>query len=221
MADTGLAIVAVIKLKRSMRPLIKIGFSFVAVIVLVSIFAGKSFVLDLMRRHGSALVFTGLVDIKRTSSSFMDYTDSGHVRQSLVVTKYFLANSRDFWGGGLNRRNENYMFIEGQSSGGVHSSFASIWQFFGLPGVVYYIFLVIIVLRVLYDSLRNNLLGSFENYFCLTLAIYFVARFITGWFAGDYFFMYLQLGLQYVLLFPIFKVYRQYILNGKAYWPRT
>lgn len=159
---------------------------------------------DLYYRYTSALLFTGIVDESNYSEA--SYSDSGHLEQSVSTTKFFLQNSSRFWGGGINRRNEEYLQLEGQSKGGVHSNLASLWQYFGIPGVLYIIILFFFFIYNVFTLAKYKFRDAFFPNLYLGISEYFIIRIIVGWFSGDFFFMYSQIVLQYVLLLTLSKL---------------
>jgi len=173
---------------------------------LISFFISSKTGSDLFKRYSSALMFTGLVDIENAGENGA-YSDSGHLNQSLLVTEYFFNNYQRFWGGGINRRDENYLFIEGQSKGGVHSNIVSMWQYFGIPGVFYFIYLFIYNFIYFIKSFKKRKMDTILQYICFTISLYFIIRFIVGWFSGDFFFMYYRIAFQIFILIIIFRFF--------------
>jgi len=161
---------------------------------------------ELILRYGSAIEFTGLIYLPDNIRS-SEYSDSGHLEQSLKTTQFFLENSDLFWGGGLNRRNENYLQIEGQSYGGVHNNIVAMWQYFGMPGVFYYLFLFIYFLYFFFRTIKDRNKLSLYRYLIMAVSLYFIIRAITGWFSGDFIFLTFQNVFQIVFLVSITKLY--------------
>ena len=120
---------------------------------------------DLYWRFSSAIQFTGVVTVPSTGS-MAQYSDNGHLRQSLLTTAYLLNHGNLFWGGGLNRRDENYLFIYGQSQGGVHNNFVSMWQYFGIPGEIFLFFLIFYFLKIFISAYNST-----ENFFNFIVGI--------------------------------------------------
>jgi hypothetical protein len=159
---------------------------------------------DLYLRYTSALVFTGYIE--NNTHVGPEYTDSGHYRQSTKVTDYLVKNLNAFWGGGINRRNEGYLNIEGQSKGGVHNNLVSMWQYFGIPGILYFAFLFLFVIFHFTAIIKNKNKINSNKFLLLSISNYFIIRFIAGWFSGDFFYMYYQICFQYIILFSAYKL---------------
>lgn len=205
LVDILLMVISVFVLRRKIRQLLPIFGVSAVVFILLFMIAGKPFFSDLMFRYQATLKFTGLFDIAERGI-YDDYTDSGHIRQSVLVTQYFFQNLTNFWGGGLNRRGENYLYISGQSEGGVHNNIVSLWQFFGIPGVLYLISLSLFFVYLLARLIAHRKTIGIEYFLCLTVAVFFLVRFVVGWFSGDYFYLLLQLALQYIFLISVVKL---------------
>ncbi len=182
--------------------LFAISIIFMTMALLFNTTIGK----DIYLRLGSALAFTGYVAIENNSND-PEYSDSGHFEQSKNVSEFLIKNLSDFWGGGINRRNENYLLIEGQSKGGVHNNIASLWQYFGIPGLLYFLWLSIFVISYYIKILSRHKQINFNRFMILAISNYFIIRFIAGWFSGDFFYMYYQICFQYIILFSFYKLY--------------
>jgi hypothetical protein len=186
-------------------------YFFITIVVFVFVFfAGSVFLKtevgkDIFLRYSSALLFTGYVEIDNSQEP--EYTDSGHFIQSKTVTEFLFKNAHNFWGGGINRRNENYLMIKGQSSGGVHNNIVSLWQYFGVPGLIYFVWLTVFVLFYYFRSLTTKNRINFNRFIILSISNYFIIRFIAGWFSGDFFYMYYQICFQYIILISFFRLF--------------
>lgn len=156
---------------------------------------------SIANRMLAAVEFTGLFESYKQNDY---YSDSGHFNQSYLVTQYLLENYSSFWGGGINRRNEDYLYIHGQSEGGVHCNVVSMWQYFGVPGLIFIFFLFFFFVYQFIKNLRRDRGRTFKTFLLTGLSLYFIVRMIAGWFSGDFFFMYSQLYLQYILLLVFF-----------------
>lgn len=156
----------------------------------------------LFKRMAVVFEFTGMVTIEESDV----YNDSGHLNQSKTTTMFFMDNIDNFWGGGINRRDENYLTVEGQSGGGVHNNIVSMWQYFGLPGVFFYASLFMFFINNFYKHALRYKLKDTKAMFLGGISLYFIVRFISGWFSGDFFFLYLQKYLQYIFLLMFFTI---------------
>lgn len=177
---------------------------FLSIIYLFPIVLNTNYGKDLYLRYFSVFKIIGITI--ENKPSLPEYSDSGHIQQSTSATEFLLKNYNNFWGGGINRRNERYLYIEGQSGGGVHNNIVSMWQYFGIPGVAFLVLIFLLNLYYFFKTILNRQKLNFNSYVTFAVSYYFIIRIIAGWFSGDFFFMYYQICLQYIILLSLFKI---------------
>jgi len=201
--DFGILVINTIRYQRNrLKSFAVISISTIALFIFISQTQTGNF---LMKRMGVAFHFLGIVEVQKGTP----FNDSGHLLQSINTTDYLLENIVKFWGGGINRRIENYQTIEGQSQGAVHNNIASYWQYFGLSGVIYYLFLFYFFISQLFKNYSKLNHRNFKYYLQFGISLFVLIRMISGWLTGDFFFLYIQLYFFYILIFAIFSINNQ------------
>ena len=131
-----------------------------------------------------------------------EFSDSGHLNQTNTTLMTFFNNIDQFWGGGISRRGEDYMFVEGQSKGGVHNASVAFWQYFGLIGIIYYVGINIGVLIRLFQISKKKLHKT--NLLAFLIGTYLFLRFIAGFYSGDNWFLLPQANTEVFFMLYIF-----------------
>ncbi len=155
---------------------------------------------DVFNRMAGAFSF-----FSSSSNSPNEYTDSGHMEQSIETTQVFFDRIQDtFWGAGFG--NPAY-FIEGQAedgaefAGGIHNSFVLAWAQWGLHVTLFLVFLVFLMFRILLELF--NLKTS--NFVIPAIIIFLFGYLILGWSNGILVFEHLQYVMAFVMLFSVVK----------------
>jgi hypothetical protein len=134
-----------------------------------------------------------------------DYSDSGHMEQSIETTKVFFEKVNTiFWGAGFGNRP---FIIEGQIEdtdeliGYIHNSFVFSWAAWGLHVTFYLVLLCLILMQAIIKFILHRL----SNFVVAGIIIYLLCLVILGWSNGILFLRNLQYIILFVLLFSVIK----------------
>ncbi|KAA3616674.1 MAG: hypothetical protein DWQ05_13165 [Calditrichaeota bacterium] len=176
------------------------------VFVFPYLYTKSKIVFDFTNRYASALTFTGLVDVSDSigNKNKGEYTDSGHLNQSLTTTYFFLDNLDRFWGTGL-RTDSRVFWVEGRSEGGVHNNIVYAWSRYGMYMVFFLGSFLFIFLNLFRKFFKNPGINLVE-FLVASIVIFQVNYLILGWFAGGVFFSCVQYATQFILLFSVQKL---------------
>jgi hypothetical protein len=185
-------------------------YQFIGVLILV-IFAGRflynrsSLVFDLTNRYVSAISFTGLASVDETVQGESEYTDSGHLKQSVTSWEFFLNNLDRFWGTGIRVSNSSF-WVEGRSPGGVHNNIVYCWSRYGMYMVLYYVIVFITILLMIAKLNASVSVNSANGFMGLSVFIYLALFIVGGWFSGGTFFDNTQWGIQFIFIYSFMKL---------------
>lgn len=155
---------------------------------------------DFIKRYAGAFSYLSKDEVLNEN-----YSDSGHLEQSILTTKIFLAKSGEiFWGAGMGNQP---FFVEGQYAsdedvGGIHNSYVLAWATWGIFASIYLLLITSMIIYMLikfYIAKMDNLLlaGSFIYLSCLLLL---------GWTNGILFMLHLPYVVTFVITISIVKL---------------
>ena len=108
------------------------------------------------------------------------FSDTGHWGQANLVFASILKQS-PFWGIGYGNWKED-MYLEGQSSL-IHNAYASIWKEHGIITLLFYLFIILVVVRHTIRIIKIINVSNYKKYLIkLTACFYFLGYCFTGWF---------------------------------------
>ena len=156
---------------------------------------------DLFNRFAGAFSF-----FSDKSSIPIEYSDSGHMEQSIRTTQEFFNRAGNtFWGGGFGNPP---FFVEGQTEvddsntvGYIHNSFVQSWSQWGLHVTLYLVVLVLLFFRLILHLLANKTL----NFVIPGIIIFLFCFLLLGWSNGILFVEHLQYIVVFSLLFSVIK----------------
>jgi hypothetical protein len=140
----------------------------------------------------------------------MEYSDSGHMEQSIKTTEEFFYRAGDtFWGAGFGNP---AFFVEGQVEadatnpvGYIHNNFVQAWARWGLHATLYLVMMVVLMLGLfIYLLFRKT-----QNFVIPGTTIFLLCYLLLGWSNGILFLEHLQYIILFVLLFSVVKFYPQ------------
>lgn len=173
------------------------------IILFVTVFGSNSKVQTYLARYFAAIEFTGLVKVSDQYNTD-EFTDSGHLEQSLTTTNSLFNNLGMFWGSGLRSK---VRIVEGQSSGAIHNNIAFVWAAYGMYMVIYFLIVFFICFRFIFKTLRSRSKISSLRYICFVMMLYQVMELIAGWSSGYTFIQVLQYSTKFVLVMSTIKLY--------------
>lgn len=172
------------------------------IVLFVFIFSNNSTVQIYINRYFAAIEFTGLVKVSDKYNSD-EFTDSGHLEQSIITSETFFNNLGVFWGSGIRNK---FREVEGQT-GFIHNNIAFVWAVYGMYMVLYFIIIFFICLVFIIKILRDRNRFSFLRYICLIMMIYQIIELIAGWSSGYVFIRYLEYSTKFILVMSTIKLY--------------
>lgn len=191
-----------LKVKGKTKAIIKIFLLSFLIIFSFSIVSKSEIINEYINRYmGAMSYFIQFRDVGLIS----EFSDTGHMIQSIAVTNYVLDNIGRFWGTGLNSEYREY--IPGQSSV-IHNSFVEAWSLFGLYMVIFFMIISIIAfykLNILWRSIDKYQQVHF--FIKIYAAAIILVIMISGWFASPYhIFSFSEMSTQFILLMAVFKI---------------
>jgi hypothetical protein len=114
-----------------------------------------------------------------------DYTDSGHMEQSIVTTKTFISEfTEKFWGAGYGNK---AFFVHGQfseagpkSAGYIHNSFVYAWAQWGLHATVYLLLLMTLLSWILLKIIKIK----YNDFVIFSIIVFLFSFILIGWSNG-------------------------------------
>lgn len=190
-----------------------------ALMIIIFVLAAFQIVLTQIPDSKLAMVTHRYVGITRSAYEADDrfFSDTGHREQSMETFLDVYADN-PFWGHGYGNVHER-LFLFGQSTE-IHNNYARLWAQHGIVTLLFYITVLIVIVR---SCLRTMLIinrRNFEAYLLqLTVGFYLIGYFIAAWFsAGNLFF-----GHSRALLFwfPMFIYLQTSIVHIKRSYVTT
>ena len=195
----GIMIFAYFIVNTEKRRLIFISLSVIVVVVLASTLVPRYLLEDVILRNVG--IFSNYAGMRNADFA---YSDSGHLAESIITTKYFLANFLyHFWGGGIGGRR----IYTGEFSSKIHNSFVHVWSLYGLHLTIYYLVILVVLLRRSWNNFGLILSEKGkQDFIVFSMSIYLTVYFLSGWLTGAAFTDYLQSMVVFVMLFSVTNI---------------
>lgn len=156
---------------------------------------------NLFNRYIGAFSYFSKANIKSDD----EFSDSGHMEQSLETTQIFFSRVGDtFWGAGFGNRP---YYVEGQAEDGalflgyIHNSFVYAWAQWGTQATIYLLFLVLLMISILLKLIATKN----QNLTVAGMIIYLLGFLVLGWSNGIIFLGKLHYTFLFVFLFSVIK----------------
>jgi O-antigen ligase len=181
-----------------------------ALLIAIFLIAGFQIVLTQIPDSKLAMVTHRYIGITKSAYEVDDrfFSDTGHREQS-IETFLDVMQDNPFWGHGYGNIHER-LFLTGQSTE-IHNNFARIWAQHGIVTLLFYITVLIVIIR---NCLRLMLIiarHNFKEYLMpLTVGFYLIGYFLAAWVSsGNLFFGHSR---SLLFWFPMF-LYLQFSLQ--------
>ena len=147
--------------------------------------------------------------IQKQDADRVEFSDTGHREQSVQVFQSILSE-KPFWGLGYGRSDE--MYLEGQTSD-IHNAYAGIWLRHDIITLLFYLFLVVVLIKESYSLLSLTTQRNFQTYLVSILAsFYLFGYFFAIWFMPDTFLATFRMQLFYFMII-LFVVHSNKVIH--------